>query len=1100
MRSPSDQVEVKMKASGRPLRAGAGQDGRQLRGRLCWPTLAGCALLLALAGLSEPTSAAPAEETSPASVWLTDFGEASRQSRHLSKPLLVRSEMKACPYCRLFSQTLTAPQVSERLENFILFRLDLDLDPRVALELDVHVAPAVLLFAPNGMQVARADGYLPPADFLKWLEQAEEKVRLLRPEVLYEDPVELVKLLSSRDPVLREAATDALVSQTEAGISPATTAAVVEGFVTGNLALRLGTLELLRSWGAPVEGADPWKPDTIAAAVERLRQWAGTVKLRPASLKPSPEEIEQDLQLWMTAADGPRTRAVYERLARVGGELLPRVRELIPPTWDLSRERLGALRYRLLMPSRLAFRLSQVPFQMAARDPKLRVQALDAVSRSVRIEGEGAKLQEFFVEAFADPDARVREAALRGLRETGAGLAKKHVLRLLADPSPNVRAGVLNDLAQSPLPDVAAELAEYAFNEEDEDLVVHATRALREIRNRAAAFEALSRLIEHRSWRVRAEAVEALGGVSTRSRDLASFTRSQSAALAKMLERALQDQDTFVVAKAIEVVKDLDTTDVSNCLDELVTASEKDPELTLLALEAMAGNSSLKKKAVTPIKKLCQHQKPEVRAAALRTLVTCTRAPMKNEILAGLADADPTVRAAAATSIWLWVEEARWEVPSESVSLVSRLRSILGSKPRTAPAVMPTETQQEFVSALRKQASAQDAKERFAALQALAVLGDTEVAFPGIEEMVAGDASLGKDAVRIVPLLDWEKRKKMFETLSQQPLREDTWAGLFSSVFHEAPREAEELLWQVFENDPHVLVCPDEVTGTVFEFYGFERYSWEYGDKPSAATTAKLAERARAQLASANVRRQVLGLVMLCRASQGDGEAEAKRIVETPPGAPEVRVELRRAAGEILLCIEGGKYEPFTLEALSSEDDYLRKAALKALLSKYTTVRCDKVVHVGDKPVWVQFFEQDSYRYYEPSRSSRKVWSPPKLPEGLGAAVLRPFLETDDPELLLGASHLLVLLGDTDALDNLLEAWRVDPDDEDVRLLLVRAIAAVGHDRNVKYLREIYGSLDPDDKDSWGPTLYWTMRRMEGAEAAELRGTIRTELGVKLMR
>ena len=154
---------------------------------------------------------------------------------------------------------------------------------------------------------------------------------------------------------------------------------------------------------------------------------------RPCS-KPSPAEIEQDLQTWIGGEDNAKTRAAYERLARGGAELLPKVREMIPPTWDTRRERLTALRYRLLMSAALAAALPQAPFQMAARDADLRAQALDAVAREVRIEGGGPDLQGFFVEAFNDPDSKVREAALRGLRETGAGFAKEQVLRLLADP------------------------------------------------------------------------------------------------------------------------------------------------------------------------------------------------------------------------------------------------------------------------------------------------------------------------------------------------------------------------------------------------------------------------------------------------------------------------------------------------------------------------------------------------------------------------------------------------------------------------------------------------------------------------------------------
>ena len=53
-------------------------------------------------------------------------------------------------------------------------------------------------------------------------------------------------------------------------------------------------------------------------------------------------------------------------------------------------------------------------------------------------------------------------------------------------------------------------VADYVANEKDVDLVVHATRVLRGSSGEAA-IECLKKLMKHGSWRVRAEAAEALG-------------------------------------------------------------------------------------------------------------------------------------------------------------------------------------------------------------------------------------------------------------------------------------------------------------------------------------------------------------------------------------------------------------------------------------------------------------------------------------------------------------------------------------------------------------------------------------------------------------
>ncbi len=404
-------------------------------------------------------------------------------------------------------------------------------------------------------------------------------------------------------------------------------------------------------------------------------------------------------------------------------------------------------------------------------------------------------MQGFFVEAFNDPDSKVREAALRGLRETGAGFAQEQVLRLLADPSPNVRAGILNDLARAPLPDLAKNLADYSAQESDEDLVVHAVRALHEIRNKSVALDALIHLTRHKSWRVRAEAVEALGPVSTSRRGLATIGAEGKPLVASALKSALGDEDAFVVGKAIEVIRGSSDMDFSGALDALVAITEKQPALALPALQAIAENESLKRRAVEPLKKLCKSPNADVRASALHVLAVGTRAPMTEEVLAGLADGDSSVRAAAADGIRECLQYAQRQGGNATA--------------KSAASLVPEEARKDFIAALRKMTAAEDAKERFAALQSLAVLGDTEIAFPGIEEMVAKDPALAAEAVGIVPLLEWEKRKAMFDLLCQQPLPDEAWGELFAAVFSKAPESAEEKLWEIFAGDPHVIVCPE---------------------------------------------------------------------------------------------------------------------------------------------------------------------------------------------------------------------------------------------------------------------------------------------------
>src|SRR5262249_15664748 len=106
-------------------------------------------------------------------------------------------------------------------------------------------------------------------------------------------------------------------------------------------------------WKAPVEDLDPWRPETLTAArLKILQGWTPTAKspagltkeLTAAQRKAAREEMAR-----MLKATDAEAVAARERLARHGAALLPEVNALTRAvTTDLERERLTALRYRLV--------------------------------------------------------------------------------------------------------------------------------------------------------------------------------------------------------------------------------------------------------------------------------------------------------------------------------------------------------------------------------------------------------------------------------------------------------------------------------------------------------------------------------------------------------------------------------------------------------------------------------------------------------------------------------------------------------------------------------------------------------------------------------
>ena len=1003
--------------------------------------------------------------------WLTDFDEATRQSRIENAPVLVVASMAQCAPCRMFERTLEAPEVRAALEGLVLFGLDMDRDWETARRLGVAAAPTVIMIAPNGVTARRTEGYMGPPELLEWLAEAGRTVALLDPaELAQKDPQELIPLLGARDPVIRATATQALAGR------PAAAPDVVEALNAGSLASRLGALELLRLWGAPTGDLDPWKPQTIPPAIDAIRSWAEHPGDLPEAFEPDAEAVERDLTLWLDGDEGPGARAAYERLARVGPGLLPRLRALMPPVWDERGERVAALRYRVLMPGQAALRFPQVPFQMAAPDAAVRLAALGTLAEA----GVGG-LDDFFLEAFTDPDPKVREAALRGLRATGGEVAREHVVKLLADPSPNVRASVLRELLESPLPEVAGDLAAYAFAETDEDLVVHAIQALRVLRSKGVAFDALVKLTGHKSWRVRAAAVESFGDVSTSGRALSRLPKGKDKVIVRMLERALRDEDVFVISKAMSAIKELDRVDVSDCLDELKEVAIAQPELTVPALETMAGNRYLRPKAAGAIKELCRNERPEVRAAAVGALPTALSSMAVDEVTRALDDPVPSVRIAACRAIWEWF---------------GRYSSDTGSRSRVP---LGGERRERLLGLLRKAASADDPEERFFALLSLGALGDVDVALAGLREVLPQSVSHASEVVDLVPFLRWSKRKKLFQLLGQFPLDDHTWAGVFARMLDGAPKSAESFLWEVFETDPHVLASPGKVLSAILEFYEVSGGLWIAYGTGSSVGAKRLAARARQQLGSASPERAVMGLVLLCRVDRAAGTAEARKLVDAPPGEAPPQ-PLRKAALELLLGIGGPEQEGLMLSTLDSPDEELRQAAFESALRAYSPFAPSLGIHVGEELLWTQFLRDESGRFEVPTGSGRgaSAWTAPELPEALTADRVRPFLSSSDPEIAAGAAYLMVLTGDRARLAPLVAAWRASKGDPQLGQALAQAVAAIGDDENVGFVREVYESFDADERDYRAAGLYRGIRGMDGPKARQLRKRMRQEVGRSL--
>ena len=508
--------------------------------------------------LSKSAMAIPQDE---GVVWYTDLEEAKKKSRISGMPILVKFEADWCQPCQLLSKELKKAQIIRTLEQVVPVVINIDKQEDLGRRFDVSSIPKVILIDDAEAVLADKTGFAPVGDWKTWIEESLEDTEFSMPEELasFDPPTtteveELISRLNAKDAAMRELAMERLVS------FPAKTRKHVVGVLTAvknpkakkkkkkiSLSQQLAVLEVLKRWGAPTDGIDPWTPASFTE--ERLRGvqvWidtpieelsGGMAELSEADLEQASAEIDQLLA-------GRSVKAGLSRLTRYGQGLLPQVYERIKAAEsDEEVTRLTALRYWLTASNQLRLGWSGGLIELAGRDAETRRAAAAAL-----VKRAGELDQALLMELFADSDPLVRELALKGLNGLGSEDTEKAMVRLLKDPDPNVRAAVLKQFAESETKSAVESVAEYLKTETDAGLVVQAIRFMREVGG-STAVEAIVPFTDHESWQVRAELAESLGKID--EDDLTSKVKATRVAAIISL---MDDEDSFVVVKASEAM------------------------------------------------------------------------------------------------------------------------------------------------------------------------------------------------------------------------------------------------------------------------------------------------------------------------------------------------------------------------------------------------------------------------------------------------------------------------------------------------------------------------------------------------------------------
>ena len=249
-----------------------------------------------------------------------------------------------------------------------------------------------------------------------------------------------------------------------------------------------------------------------------------------------------------------KLRVITQRLARAGPALLPVVTDrLKSASGDRDVERLTTLRYTIVADTAMIAQWPDGLERLASRDAHTRHDAVEQLAQ--RAVPADAPL---LIELFSDPDPFMRESSLRTLQTVGGPDASRAIVRSLSDPEPNVCAAVLKELAESPSPEMVDDVMRYIASERDPDLIVHAVRVLCAAKS-VAAEKCLLGLFAHSSWRVRAEAVDALSDSrQNRSRSgggIQDANTSDDDQLQTALIKLMDDPDGYVAGRAIAAMQ-----------------------------------------------------------------------------------------------------------------------------------------------------------------------------------------------------------------------------------------------------------------------------------------------------------------------------------------------------------------------------------------------------------------------------------------------------------------------------------------------------------------------------------------------------------------
>lgn len=106
--------------------------------------------------------------------WRGNWEEAAAEAKKANRPLLLELYLEGCPHCqRLDKETHADAAVAAAVEgDFIPVRLEGRSHMDLVKKLEVRGAPTTIIFSPEGKELRRFAGFLPPQEYLREIQKA----------------------------------------------------------------------------------------------------------------------------------------------------------------------------------------------------------------------------------------------------------------------------------------------------------------------------------------------------------------------------------------------------------------------------------------------------------------------------------------------------------------------------------------------------------------------------------------------------------------------------------------------------------------------------------------------------------------------------------------------------------------------------------------------------------------------------------------------------------------------------------------------------------------------------------------------------------------